>query len=437
MEPKGNGSQQFDVSATHRSKSKKSGEYGKYDGSDTNLYQYVWPELHAARDPEKWCAESDQDIQPVGNGPAFDVGDCCGNQPNCQSDPEQVDKMFAIHGTRSRKNDLPNSNHDLWSAFLNHTADLPFSRRTIPDTADELTWSTSDGWALRQLAWEHPGPDTRGSLLFMTGRADFYEKYLETFHDFRRQGWNVSSVDWRGQGGSGRCGPHPHVGHIEDFAIWVDDLAALFSDWRKTRPGPHVVIGHSMGGHLVMRALAEQRIHPDAVILSAPMLAPAGGGMPEWTAQLIAKIMCGVGRAKRRAWKVSEKPLEPEVLRQGLLTHDAARYADEFYWFSVRPDLRLGPASWRWVERAYASARQLRNRKNLEQVDVPILFLATETDRLVDHATIMRAVHLIPTARLHLFGDECAHEIYRECDAVRNQALDASFAFLDKVAPAE
>ncbi|MEL6873943.1 MAG: alpha/beta hydrolase [Pseudomonadota bacterium] len=320
---------------------------------------------------------------------------------------------------------------------MSKTADPPFSRRAIPDTADELTWSAPDGWVLRQLDWKHPGPDTRGSLLFMTGRADFYEKYLEAFHDFRQQGWNVTSVDWRGQGGSGRCGPHPHVGHIEDFAIWIDDLAALFSEWRQTRPGPHVIIGHSMGGHLVMRALAEQRIHPDAVILSAPMLAPVGGGMPEWTAQLIAKIMCGVGRARRRAWKVSEKPLEPEVLRQGLLTHDAERYADEFYWFSVRPDLRLGPASWRWVERAYASARQLRERKSLEQVDVPILILATETDRLVDHATIMRAVHLIPTARLHLFGDECAHEIYRECDVVRNQALDASFAFLDEVAPAE
>lgn len=436
MEPESNGSQQFYVSAAHGSERKESGEYGKYDGSDTNLYQHVWPELHSAGNPEKGRTQCDHDIQPVGNGPTLDVGYGCGNQRNCQSDPEQVDEMFAIHGTRSRKNDLPNSNHDLWSAFLSDSADPPFSRRAIPDTAEELTWPAPDGWALRQFDWQQHGPEARGSVLFMTGRADFYEKYLETFHDFRMKGWNVTSVDWRGQGGSGRCGPHPHVGHIEDFAIWIDDLSQLFVEWRQTRPGPHIVIGHSMGGHLVMRALAEQRIHPDAVILSAPMLAPAGGGMPEWTAQLIARIMCAFGRARRRAWKVSEKPLEPEVLRQGLLTHDAERYADEFYWFSQRPELRLGPASWRWVERAYNSAHHLRERKKLEQVDIPILFLATETDRLVDHATIMRAVHLIPTAELQLFGDECAHEIYRESDAVRNVALDASFRFLDRVAPA-
>ena len=269
----------------------------------------------------------------------------------------------------------------------------------------------------------------------MTGRADFYEKYLETFHDFYLRGWNVTSVDWRGQGGSGRCGPHPHVGHIDDFATWVGDLEALFDGWRANHPGPHVVLGHSMGGHLVLRALAEQRIHPDAVILSAPMLAPAGGGMPEWTAQLAAKTMCSIGRGERRAWKPIENPLEPYVPRQALLTHDTARYSDEFFWFRERPFVRLGPASWRWVERAYSSTRKLRNRKKLKQMKVPILILATSADELVDHPTIERAVHLIPNAEIKLFGEECAHEIFREVDDIRDVALDACFDFLDRVAP--
>jgi len=310
-----------------------------------------------------------------------------------------------------------------------------FDRRSVPHDAKELIWHASDGWAIRQFEWLQSGKDARGSVLFMTGRADFYEKYLETFNDFHAAGWNVTSPDWRGQGGSGRCGPHRHVGHIEDFSIWVDDLTAFYWQWQRDHPGPHIVIGHSMGGHIVARALAEQRIHPDATILSAPMLAPAGGGMPEWTALLFAKIMCAVGRAERRAWKVSEKPLEPEVLRQGLLTHDAARYSDEFFWFKERPYVRLGPGSWRWVERAYSSARGLRNRQNLEAVDVPILVLATAVDELVDHATIERAVHLLPNAEMKLFGPECWHEIYREADPVRNTALQVSFEFLDRVAP--
>lgn len=308
-----------------------------------------------------------------------------------------------------------------------------FDRRSVPEDVVEETWTGPDGWKFRQLEWRHDKP--RGSLLFMTGRADFYEKYLETFHDFHARGWNVTSVDWRGQGGSGRCGPHPHVGHIDDFAIWVTDLAAIFEDWRASHAGPHIVLGHSMGGHLVLRALTEHRIQPDAAILSAPMLAPAGGGMPEWTAQLAAKMMCIIGRGKRRAWKPIENPLEPYVPRQALLTHDVDRYSDEFFWFRERPFVRLGPASWRWVERAYSSTRLLRNRKKLKQMKVPILILATSVDELVDHPTIERAVHLIPNAEMKLFGEECAHEIFREVDAVRNDALTSCFSFLDRVAP--
>ena len=315
--------------------------------------------------------------------------------------------------------------------------DERFDRRSVPSDVIEEPWIGPDGWEFRKLDWrcedQQDGP--RGSILFMTGRADFYEKYLETFHDFHARGWNVTSVDWRGQGGSGRCGPHPHVGHIDDFATWVRDLVALYDQWQTSHPGPHVVLGHSMGGHLVLRALTEQRIHPDAAILSAPMLAPAGGSMPEWIAQGVAKLMCAIGRADRRAWKPNENPLEPDVPRQALLTHDAARYSDEFFWFRKRPFVRLGPASWRWVERAYASTRLLRNRQRLMKMDIPILVLATSTDELVDNPTIERAVHLMPDAEMKLFGPESAHEIFREVDDVRARALDACFAFLDRVAP--
>lgn len=311
--------------------------------------------------------------------------------------------------------------------------DERFDRRMVPEEALEISWTGPDGWEFRKLDWQQDKP--RGSILFMTGRADFYEKYLETFHDFHTRGWNVTTVDWRGQGGSGRCGPHPHVGHIDDFATWVSDLVVQFDQWCASHPGPHVVIGHSMGGHLVMRALTEQRIHPDAAILSAPMLAPVSGSMPEWAAQCVGKVMRLVGRGERRAWKPIENPLEPYVPRQELLTHDAERYADEFFWFRDRPFVRLGPASWRWVERAYASTRMLRNRQRLMKMNTPVLILATSTDELVDHATIERAVHLVPNAEMKLFGAESAHEIFREVDDVRQIALDACYDFLDRVAP--
>lgn len=318
---------------------------------------------------------------------------------------------------------------------MSQTSSEIFDRRSIASAAIEGTWIAEDGWELRRLDWHSQADMPRGSVLFMTGRADFYEKYLETFRDFQAAGWNVTTVDWRGQGGSGRCGPHQYVGHIDDFSTWVADLGHLFKQWRLENEGPHIVLGHSMGGHLVMRALAENVIDPDATILSAPMLAPAGGGMPPWAAQLAAKFMCWTGRAKRRAWKGNDKPLEPDLLRQRLLTHDADRYSDEFFWFSERPQLRLGPASWRWVERAYSSARKLGNPFHLRKVESPVLFLVTSVDELVDNAKIEMVHQLLPKSEMKMFGEECAHEIFREVDEVREAALETSFEFLDRMAP--
>jgi lysophospholipase len=133
--------------------------------------------------------------------------------------------------------------------------------RDTPDAIESM-WLAADGAAIRTLAWPAPEGPSRGSILFLPGRADFYEKYLETFEDWRSRGWHVSAADWRGQAGSGRLAADPAVGDIADFSIWVDDLAGLFAQWRAGAPGPHVVAGHSMGGHLVLRALAEGRSTP-------------------------------------------------------------------------------------------------------------------------------------------------------------------------------
>ena len=81
---------------------------------------------------------------------------------------------------------------------------VTIDRRTIPEAATESRWQTADGTRVRRIDW-HAEP-YRGSMLFMPGRGDIYEKYLETLHGFWNDGWNVTACDWRGQGGSGRMG---------------------------------------------------------------------------------------------------------------------------------------------------------------------------------------------------------------------------------------
>ena len=307
---------------------------------------------------------------------------------------------------------------------------VTIDRRTIPEAATESRWQTADGTRVRRIDW-HAEP-YRGSMLFMPGRGDIYEKYLETLHGFWNDGWNVTASDWRGQGGSGRFSDQPNVGHVDDFGTWIADLAFFWSQWKARTPGPHVLIGHSMGGHLVLRALAEKAVDPDAVILSAPMLGIRAGGVPAWLGHAYAKLMTWLGDPARPAWKVSEKPGAAEATRHLLLTHDRARYEDEPGWWDLRPELKMGPASWGWVERAVDSTRRLEKPGVLEAIDTPLLILATTADQLVDTKRIQRDAKRLPDAELVLFGEEAAHELLREADPVRDQVLAAMEDFLER-----
>nr|WP_245806087.1 alpha/beta hydrolase [Erythrobacter donghaensis] len=307
-------------------------------------------------------------------------------------------------------------------------------RRAIPADARESVWAAADGHAIRRIDWPG-GTPLRGSILFLPGRGDFYEKYLETLEEWHRAGWRVTAADWRGQAGSGRLGNDAVTGHIEDFAIWIDDLTALWSAWVETTPGPHVLAAHSMGGHLVLRALAEGRITPDAVVLSAPMTGIAGPPLPLGLLHKVAQTMCRIGDPMRQAWKWSEKPGELPTGRATLLTHDPDRYADEQWWRDHRPELVMGPASWRWVEQAYASWIGLERPGALEAVEVPVLIVSTVADKLVSHPANLRAAARLPRAEIMALGEEAAHEVLREADAVRNPIMARIEAFLAQVAP--
>ncbi len=310
-----------------------------------------------------------------------------------------------------------------------------FDRRAIPRAAAEAHWATPDGHKLRRIDWPGAGGGSRGSLLFLPGRGDFYEKYLETLDRWAGQGWRVTAIDWRGQAGSGRLGRDAVTGHIDDFGIWVDDLAAFWKEWSGEGKGPFVIVGHSMGGHIALRAAIEWKVAPKAIVLSTPMLGFSGIPLPSVLLHGVAGLMSRLGNPGRPAWRWGEKPAAPPAHRIRLLTHDRDRYDDEIWWREARPELSMGPASWGWIERAYVSMRQLAKRRTLESLDIPVLVIGTTADRLVSFRAIERAAARLPRGELLRFGDEARHEILRETDAVRDHALLAIDDFFNRAAP--
>lgn len=306
----------------------------------------------------------------------------------------------------------------------------PFDRRKLPDGAVIGRWLAPDGWAYRRMDWRQPaGAVPRGSLLFAGGRGDFIEKYLEPCHHWHQGGWNVAAFDWRSQGGSRG---NIKGGHLDSFEPLIDDMAALIEDWRSDTPGPHAAIAHSMGGHVLLRTLAERRPRLDAAVLSAPMVMINTAPLPYWAAWWTASARCLFGMARQPAWQARTAAPPAGSARQRVLTSCRERYEDELWWWEQEPGYNLGSPSWGWLEAAYRSSARLTPAA-LARIDVPVLLIGTERDRLVSASAIRRAAEQIPGAELEMYR-EARHEILREADPVRLAALARIDDFLDRCA---
>ncbi len=302
-----------------------------------------------------------------------------------------------------------------------------FNRRSHPADARFGAWTAPDGWQIRRMDWDRPrGAPKRGSLLFAGGRGDFIEKYLEAFAHWRERGWNVTAFDWRSQGGS--CGDAP-PGRLESLDLLVGDCAALIADWRGEDEGPQVAVAHSMGGHVLLRTLAEKRPALDAAVLVAPMIAINSAPLPLFGASWLASAFSMFGGRDHPAWHQPAEAPPAGSYRQSILTGSAERYEDEAWWWKKQPGFNLGVPSWGWLDAAYRSSARLTPAA-LARVEVPVLLIGTERDRLVSPAAIRRAAGLIPKAELLMF-DDAAHEILREADPIRLAAHERIDAFLD------
>ena len=303
-------------------------------------------------------------------------------------------------------------------------APLPNPRRSIPQGMTFVEWRTGDGWPLRSYAWPQPGK-ARGSLLFLTGRGDFIEKYLEVLIHWHGSGWNIAGFDWRGQGGSGRLLADPLICHQTDFDPLVGDLSGFVDRWIAETPAPHVIVAHSMGAHLTLRMLAQRPHGVDAAVLSSAMIGIRIKGVPRWLVGALVRSAIAVGLGNRR---ISRRDIGDVGAR---MTSCPDRRADKLWWKASRPEIASGVPSWCWVRAAFASIARLTDAA-LAGIRTPILLTAARADPIVDVGAIEHAARVLPNAELSII-DGGGHEILREADARRLPLLARIDAFLDRI----
>jgi lysophospholipase len=285
----------------------------------------------------------------------------------------------------------------------------------------------SAGGRLRYACWNAPrtgGQTPRGTILLLTGRGEFIEKYAtEIVGELLERGFAVVALDWRGQGLSERPLADPEKGHIDDFATYLADLK-LFLATAITPATPRPILGlcHSMGGHILMRHLAEHGAEPlSAALVVSPMTALQREAflrsvlmlMPEMAA-VDHRYLFGTGPFVFLAREFAANHV----------THDERRYRFTEAWFTADRRLALGGPTIGWARQAARSMSAALVPGYLERIDLPLLLMSAGQDQLIDIASHGPVVARLRHAE-HVIVEGAKHEIMMETDPLRAQFWQA------------
>ena len=256
------------------------------------------------------------------------------------------------------------------------------------------------GARVRAAVWTPAGQGVRGHVLLFPGRTEYLEKYGRVVARLRAAGFGVASIDWRGQGLSDRDPSVGRLGHVERFADFQRDIDALLA-WEAVAalPGPRLLLCHSMGGCIGLRALVAGRVAPQAAIFSAPMWGLALGRVAGLAVRALARAAVALGRGRSPTpgdgadgTYVLDQPFEGN-----LLTSDPEHYAWMQAQARAHPELTLAAPTFHWLNEAF---REMRALRRATPPPVPRLLLLGTDEAIVSAAAIREHAARWPQAEL-------------------------------------
>jgi len=304
------------------------------------------------------------------------------------------------------------------AALFDRFVEAPGARP--PEGAEIVLLERPDGASLRCARLPHPAPS--GAAVVTTGWNEFLEKYFETAEALRARGLSVMLYDTRGQGLSSRPLDDRTLGHLENFSECVGDLAAVAARARADAPegAPLYLAGHSMGGLVTLKTIADGAVSPAAAAVTAPMTRLFKAPLALAAVGALAKALCAVGLG---SWKVAGASPTAPVFENNPFTSDKARY-DRFKALQAAAPgaVMRGPTN-AWVAAAIRAGRDLV--RDLPRCEIPFLIASAGDERVVagiDHEALAASA---PNGR-HVLIDGARHEIFVEADA-RRETFWAAF----------
>ena len=187
------------------------------------------------------------------------------------------------------------------------------------------TLTTADGLSLHVQHWPATGA-ARGTVLIVHGLGEHVGRYAHVARHLNGLGWNVVGHDHRGHGRSD--GARGRLNAVDDL---LHDLARVIDAARREHPGTLVLLGHSLGGLIAARFVAEGLAPSpaawhrpiDALVLSSPALDPGMNAAQKMMLSMAEPLTpdLAVSNGLKPEW-ISRDAAVVEAYRRDPLVHD-------------------------------------------------------------------------------------------------------------------
>lgn len=286
--------------------------------------------------------------------------------------------------------------------------------------------TTSDGVRVRIGGWKRD--NAKGTVLIFNGRTEYIEKYGRNAHDFLANGFNVMSIDWRGQGLADRLIDDERAGHVCKFSDYQRDVAAMMEHAEELGfGGPYFLIGHSMGGIIGFRAVFEG-LKVEAAVFSGPMWGIKLPLLFRPSARLIARVAVAIGKGRHYVLTGSpDSYVDTNEFEGNELTNDPSMFA--YLQNQVRsvPRFALGSPTMKWLRNAFEEIDFIQSAK---APDVPCMtYLGGEEDIVNVNKVRARAANWPGAKLIEIPGGR--HEMLMDTPELRGKITNDICAFFD------
>ncbi|GAA0332542.1 phospholipase YtpA [Bacillus carboniphilus] len=230
------------------------------------------------------------------------------------------------------------------------------------------------------------------SIVIIHGAFEHHGRYRWLVEMWRSSGFHVLMGDLPGQGTTTRS----NRGHIDSFDEYIEEVDGWIKEAAKWEL-PIFLIGHSMGGLVVVRLLQEKKVHLAGAILSSPCL-----GLAKHPSKFLESISWGLNKIAPKM-KVSPK-----------LTVDLVTRNVEVQNSDVNDSLYVTDVSVRWYRELIQGVHQAFDKVH-KTLDVPLLVMQGGNDKIVDKQAVRKWFNQVKLNDKHYKEwQECYHEIFSE-----------------------